>query len=103
MNYGFILLTLGLQVQVNGLTVLALGLQVQVNGFFSSFAPSRMTLLGSLRTFKYKRAGHIPNFRPCVSKDRKFGKYFTLSLRVLPRGKDSLPSLLGKDDEAISD
>jgi len=39
MNYGFILLALGLQVQVNGLTV---------NGFFSRFAPSRMTLLDSL-------------------------------------------------------
>jgi hypothetical protein len=39
MNYGFILLALGLQVQVNGLTV---------NVFFSRFAPSRMTLLDSL-------------------------------------------------------
>ena len=56
MNYGFILngfilLALGLhlcsyhrykQVQVNGFTV---------NGFFSRFAPSRMTLLNSLKCY----------------------------------------------------
>jgi hypothetical protein len=44
MNYGFILNGL----TVNGFILLALGLQVQVNGFFSRFAPSRMTLLDSL-------------------------------------------------------